>query len=301
MKYERQVVAFRKNNATLGVDDYLFIKETEDDSPLEIHSGFSRYVVTIIDTKTHLTPKANIPALDIKAIKKKVDAEFNADAVNLILQGMMTPTVEENVDTSSIGFTQKIFSLREFSGKTPCEILSANPEDKQKLSSHIQILKDNLEKYPKNQSVIDAINDAISLLDKGLLSKRTSTQINTTADVVIYKPADKYFKGKNDRLENGKQKCYSISIVKQPAMNYKWQISIENYFATIETMNDKTTQIKQATKEQSQRAVYRLNDTDFIKFIDSMYDNLMRFEHYAYVGQRKIMKANGFTPVQNNK
>ena len=236
MKYPNQVFASKRKKQTLGVDCKLAIRT--DESPLQVHAGFSRFSITIIDCKTGktITPTANIPAEEVLPIKDITSSVMTAKVFNTINSG-----VSSNVDSddateivkstgSSVGYTEKIFILRQYAGQTPVEIIQSGGDNAIKdLTYAKDTLSKNVEKYPKNKVQIDAIDDAIGLYSCGLIATSNTTSESSVPkknqSYTIYETPFKFMTKKN---EKGHNLCYSIKISCNFAMDYPWRIEISN-------------------------------------------------------------------------
>lgn len=71
VRYPRQIYSAKRETVILSIENYLSKPDIHDKvPPLEMHSAFSRFVITIIDKSgaETKTPKANIPARDVPGI-----------------------------------------------------------------------------------------------------------------------------------------------------------------------------------------------------------------------------------------
>lgn len=224
-RYPKQAYAIKRQTKVMSVEAHLFSPTKESAPPLELHSGFSRFLVTIIDksTSTTYTPRANIPALDIPAILEKTKFAMQDYFLGPV------PSDSNNDFHSSAAFTQKLLA-GVHKGKTPAEVLLANPEERDNLLKTKQWLEANLSKFAGNKAQIDAIQEAVTLLDIGELSEGTPVPSNTSSKI-IYKRDYKHF---SERDERGNYLIYSISITYDRSKNYPFTCEISNCFAPIE-------------------------------------------------------------------
>ena len=240
-RYPYQVYSVKRQSKVLGVDALLFTPTENDPSPLELHSGFSRFLFTIVDktSSTTVTPRANIPCRDVDYIKLATDTAMQSYLLGTNDQGGGN---DELVNRPA--FTQKLTSNL-FKNQTPAEVLIAHPEDKSKLLDTKKWLEANLAKYPINKRQIEAIDDALQLLEIGELTSAVPPIKNASA-FPIYKTEYKHFSEKD---KQGNSLIYSISITYDGSKNYPFTCEITNCFAPIEVMPGGTHRpvMKQAT------------------------------------------------------
>lgn len=239
IRYPVQAFKVKRTTKTLGVDAHLFAPQDDDlsSSPLELHNGFSRFVFTIVDKSNPssvITPKANIPCRDIDCIKLKTEIAMQEYFSGGTIAS--TGTIQDNdehVLKTGPAFTQKLLD-NNFRGKTPAEVLIADPNAKEGLLRTKQWLQQNLSQYPKNASQIQAIDDAIMLFDMGELQDVTTDKQPATSSVLeIYKTEYKHLKQTN---EQGNSLVYSIQVVFDKSKDYPFTIEITNCFAPIEVL-----------------------------------------------------------------
>ena len=272
-KYPLQTYKIKRTNKTLGVDYYLFAPERTDNScsPLELHNGFSRFLFTLVDKSAPdvtVTPKANIPIKDLACIKQKTDI-----AMYLYFVGSSHPTNqddEENLFANSPAFTKKLLS-NNYKGKTPAEVLIENPQEKENLIKTKQWLQANIEKFPRNKEQIEAIDDALNLLEIGELQGSPSSSHATSRSSVLslYKTEYKHMSQKN---EQGYSLVYSISITFDASKNYPFTVEITNCFAPIKTLpsGQRHPVMEEAThKTKSSMA---LSDCEWVDLITHLMD-----------------------------
>lgn len=222
-------------------------KETGAVPPLQMHEGnLSRFTLTLLDTSTGATLPfiANIPATDIPVISKKTD-------IALLLKEQYAPA--ENSSSLSDCYTQKL-RFGKFKGKTPAEVLLSDPSVKSEMEGTRDLLQKNVEKYPANKMLVNAIDEAIMLFEAGELQEQNAKS-NVQNSMTIY---HKEYKSTRRANPKGLYLCYNISVVCQYDMDYSWQIRIDNYFAP--SVNGK---IDHKKAEGRKSASIRLTDDDW--------------------------------------
>lgn len=226
IEYPNQIGSVVRSKKTLGIDAFLAPANTSDgQSPLELHAGFSRFVLTLIDS-TNGKPQfahANIHPDEIDLIKQKT---------NLIIEKMFMKEngFEENKTEELSKAYTVLMTSREIAKKTPAQLLNEDPANRTKLEAAKKWLESNLSRYPKNQEQIDAIDDALDLFDLGELK----SDVTIASKVIdIYREDTKIPNSKklNPNFHN-KTLVYSISIVCEPGKDYPFAINIMNCYAT---------------------------------------------------------------------
>ena len=274
-KYPLQTCKIKRTSKTLGVDFYLFAPTEEDNScsPLELHNGFSRFLFTIVDKSNpsvNVTPRANIPSGDIACIKLKTELAMQA----YFLGGNTdSNSNEENDFKSRPAFTQKLL-FGNGKGKTPAEILIANPQEKDNLLQTRAWLLPNVDKYPANKLQIEAIDDAIALLEIGELQESSAPPSGVIVRP-IYKTEYKHMSQKN---EQGNTLVYSISIMFDSSKNYPFTIEITNCFAPIEILPSGQHRPVMNKATHAVKSSIALTDNEWVDMIYHLTDVKQYFE-----------------------
>lgn len=294
-QYPKQVVSLKRKSKIIGADAELFLPtDKEIISPLEIHSGFSRFVFTIVDNTTDktITPTANIPAREVAFIKKMTDVAIDK----------MADGVVEKADalSDSIAYSVKLLD-KNFKGKTPAEVLLANPADKENLAKVKDWLKLNLNNpsYAKfkdnNTKQINAIEEAINLFDIGELQQQRSA---SASNITIYSTDYKF---KNKTNDKGYNLVYSISIICDPSRNYPFTVNITNCYAPVETNNDGTKNIKMTEAVDTIKSSFSMSSAEWYGFIDRIDRTLFNFENMNFATQFGEAMANSYQHDSDKK
>lgn len=275
VRYPRQVYSAKRETVILSIDNYLSKPDSKDKvPPLEMHSPYSRFVITIIDKSGSetKTPKANIPAGDVPGIVEISKL--------VMLEKMRYEAFAHEMTESelSAGYTQKIL-VGGFRGKTPADVLLDNPDDRDKLLSTRQFLADKAEQYASNKKQVEAIDDAISLFDSGRLQKQSGARRSSA--VSVYDVDHKYMRDTN---EFGHRLFYSMSIVCQFGNKYPWEVTIENMFAPGLQGPKGGLVPKIDEKSSSAKCTFRLNDMEWAQLINRIRSDMQFFESCCYAG-----------------
>jgi hypothetical protein len=269
-KYPSQVASIKRSKKVLGVDAKLFTPtDKENAAPLELHSGFSRFELTIVDKESNTTPTANIPAEDIYYI-----VETSRIALEHLLTNKQT---SNSTQASGTAYTQKLID-KNFKGKTPAEVLLADPSQETNLLNAKKFLEANLSRFPANKSQIVAIDEAVKLLHENKLSVEGATA-NASHDIEIYK-TDYKFKSKKN--EKGYNLIYGIDVVCDPNKNYPFAITIMNCYAPVETGPNGQKTIKMNVAENTIKSTLLVTKDEWIKLISKLDRVLTMFEHSQF-------------------
>jgi HD superfamily phosphohydrolase len=285
IKYPNQITTIKRNKKVLGVDAKLVLPTQEEldsgkSSPLEMHSGFSRFEFSLIDKEKNIVPVANIPAVDVSYIKVKTDAIINSLNKQVSLN--------EEILSDDIAYTQPLFD-KTFKGMTPAQVLLKDPNNADKLKEIKNWLSANLDKYPNNKKQIDAIDNALDLLDADLLKDDSAKQ--NTSSITIY---EEDFKYKSKVNEKGYNLIYKISVTYNSAMRYPYSIKICNGYAPVETFanGQKNIKLQQATDMVESSIV--IDEKEWYTVVYKMFSTLTNFESLHFLNQYQIAKDNSY-------
>lgn len=270
-----------------------FVAQTQDgDFPFR-ESNLSRLdmsLITKIDGKTDVLVW-NIPAKEINELKLKTD---------IAVEKLMTAgsAIEENVTSGTEGFASSSafrvsLMLNGFKGRTPGDVLAADPSKKDDLLKGKEYLKANLAKYPKNQEQIDAIDEAVKLLEIGEINTATAvTKPLSNGVLTIYKREYKY---KNKKDDNGNNLVYSITITCDPSKNMPFEVNVMNCFAPVVTGGSGQTIVKTANAINTRRASISMSDSEWIGLVGQAYDLYENFKTIHAVGAFKRVAENAYS------
>lgn len=280
-KYNNQIASVLRSKKTLGVDSFLSTPNIKKGQPaLEMHAGYSRFVFTILDSTsgTMKTAHVNIPAMDVALLK--VRTEY---AINQMMNTSSTP----NTDLSE-AYTVKLLS-RDFSGKSPAQVLIENPDNREKLEQTRRWLEDNKARYPKNQEQIDAINDALDLLDLGQLNA-----VSTNDTIIELYREDIKIPNSNKLNENGKTFVYSINIVCDTSKDFPFAINITNCYATPKRSPYGQVIVDMKTAEKQTKLSILLNTKEWFNIVNRMDSNVKCFEQMNFNHMMELVEAKSY-------
>ena len=285
-------------------------KTLPGESPLKVHSYFSRFQLTIINktreksawamypieweeatkirnrykkirgSEQYLADSAKTAASVIAAGKEQADdikalLKSNKTILRLIAESQGISLPEEKADSKDsadvFGFScyKQTFFAGEFAGKTPAEVgLMENGYEK--LEKQFQFLKANVEKYPKNQTLMQAINEAASLLKKGMLKqpKAASPAEKASERVEIYHSSTKV--NIHEKREDGLSPLRELVITYVRGMSYPVEVRIRNvYTKGFQTPEGKTSYDSSVMKDPIELK-YLMSEDDMDCFIENI-------------------------------
>ncbi len=236
MKYPYDIVSFVRQK-TLSIEAHFVREKTE--SPMKVFDRtFSRFTTTIIADGE--TPYCNIPIESLAGMRTRTNLAAEAH----FAPKTIAPQEDLGVDTSSIAFTRK-FICGDLKGKSPAEVLIENPEGGKKILNEQYLwLTNNLEKYPKNAELIDAIMVA-SRLDLSSVKPIASAPGNTFEILDIgCRPLIR-----KKRESDGKCFVYECKIIWDCSRKYPVSCTIKNYYADVKQTETGTLNVNLSSKD----------------------------------------------------
>ncbi len=241
MQYPYDIYSAVRRKSTFSIEGHFFKKE--DESPMKIFDDtFSRYVMTIIQEGT--AAYFNLHVDDLPGIRAKTD---------IATKLQYTPSNNVSGGHTSPAFTKR-FAGGNLKGKTPIDVLLEDPDKgKDVLNSQYKWLKENLEKYPKNQEMMDAIMDAT----KQDLSSLSKEDTPAAAPITLLEIGCRPLQRK--KRDDGKCLCYEGKVVWDPSRDYNVSIEAKNYYAPVNKREDGTLNVDLSNKDRSTEKVHRFN------------------------------------------
>lgn len=336
-KYPKEVYSALTSTKTFSVDAELFpAMAKKGESPYKVYdNSFSRLVLTIVNKtkgKPVTFPKANISAFEVPALVENSRAAKSADAflalpfikqifvllkesvglikkcgnaVNTVYTFITTgkkPVVKQE-NTQYAGTFAKTVKINNgnYKGKTPFEILIEDPNQVEGLQKQYAWLQQNLEKYPKNKEQMEAINEAIYMLNNGLLKSDNGESIEASSlelgDVVLYEAMPKALIRKQD--DKGLCPVYEIGIVWHIGDKYPVEIVIKNYKAPIQRAENGAINPLRKDAVEYVSNNYRLSASQWFECLYGIQTHMRRFEDlYAEMQLRQAKEADDANRAQ---
>lgn len=204
-------------------------------------SPFSRFVFTLICKENAETTvlTGNIPADDIYDIAAETELALQRTAFSEMLSASRqnpaaVPTQNsEPAPCNSPGFTV-MFRLGNLKGKTPVGILQEDPANGVKnLEAQKDFYQANLAKYPKNQEIIAAIDDALALHHAGKLNSMQAAPASCGITADLYVPDSFKPLASKPVNEKGLPFVYQIKIEYDSSLRMPFSISVTNGYAPV--------------------------------------------------------------------
>lgn len=195
-----------------------------EDSPQKIFGKNSRFHFSILDG-TSVLSKVKIE--QIAGISKRSEYAANLQYEYELNTSNGDDNNEQNL---SIAYTVK-FLAGNLKGKTPAQIVLENSYDEAKklLNEQYMYLKKNVDKYPNNQKIMDAIVDANKLNEQGLITSDNVNKTKTrTFEILKEVPKPNIYA---PTVINGKElyPTHSMHIWCNIGSKYPINIEIKNY------------------------------------------------------------------------
>lgn len=295
-KYPKQVKKIVKKIkggiVTLGIDAWMVLPN-ETEPPLEMHSGFSRFVFSILykddESGQVKTVTCNIPAEKLFYIEKITNALVEAD-IQRKLHPVVVTQITNNDDNKQLENEKtklaKTLNLNYFN-KTAVQLLSEDPNNKTKLLNQRKWLAERVAQYPNNQKQIDAIDGAIELMNSNQNLSATST--DTLPCVDIYK-VDIRIPHAEKTDKNGNTFVYAVSVVCDLNKKNPIGVNITNCYAPPIFNQDKTVKADMSKAVNKRALSINLTMEEWVSVVSRLNNTLNNFETCNYNKQDAISK-----------
>ena len=199
------------------------------------------------------------------------------------IMALMTKPAQGASDTAgdfsnSLAFTVPLM-LTAFKNKTAAAVLLENPANKDALLKGKSYLEANLSKYPANKKQIDAIDEALKLLEIGELTTGTAAPQVAGNIMTIYKKDCKY---KSTTDEKGNKLVYSISVTCDPTRNFPFEITITNCYAPVSGNSSGQTIVKMSEAVNLKKGTLAVSDSEWLGWVGQAYDLYQNFKVNSY-------------------
>lgn len=245
--------AVRQGKAVSCSEDLNCPSESDTrNAPLEMHSGYSVFRIAIAKSDGSLT--ANIPARDVPYILEEYRFQRDLLRKREMQEGTQSGRCKEPAYSVAI-------PDRNCGNRPAAEVLQ-QPNGEQLLNNARKYLESNLSKYPKNQRVIDAIDQTIALKNSGKLLKVSQMRFPPVYHR-DFKPK------KNHKNQLGYSLIYFIDISAHPGEESPWIITVSNCYSPLKEDGipnmEKAVDYKkysfQITQEEMDLLIYRMKAT----------------------------------------
>lgn len=275
-------VAYIVEKSTFAVLDGLTEADIEnEEEPLTLHSRkFSRFSFLIINQDK----KAATANLNVKEMFGFLAKSRFAMQQEMLYRFNVTDAKEE--EELPLAYTVTIAS-GSLKGRTPADVLLNDGEEGKKLlNNQYTFLKNNLAKYPKNKTQMDAIVNASQLLKEGKLDADAVGK-GQTKRIPLYSSGLRPLVNRKNNA--GMSFVYELTVdwllgEKRPLM-----ITIVNYYAPVIKKDDGmlNVQVKQRDQITLRNNTVNLTFEDWAYVQHMIETDIERFESGIYWNKRK--------------
>lgn len=275
-------VAYIVEKSTFAVLDGLTEADIEnEEEPLTLHSRkFSRFSFLIINQDK----KAATANLNVKEMFGFLAKSRFAMQQEMLYRFNVTDAKEE--EELPLAYTVTIAS-GSLKGRTPADVLLNDGEEGKKLlNNQYTFLKNNLSKYPKNKTQMDAIVNASQLLKEGKLDADAVGK-GQTKRISLYSSGLRPLVNRQNNA--GMSFVYELTVdwllgEKRPLM-----ITIVNYYAPVIKKDDGmlNVQVKQRDQTTLRNNTVNLTFEDWAYVQHMIETDIERFESGIYWNKRK--------------
>lgn len=275
-------IAYIVEKSTFAILDGLTEADIEnEEEPLTLHSRkFSRFSFLIINQDK----KAATANLNVKEMFGFLAKSRFAMQQEMLYRFNVTDAKEE--EELPLAYTVTIAS-GSLKGRTPADVLLNDGEEGKKLlNNQYTFLKNNLAKYPKNKTQMDAIVNASQLLKEGKLDADAVGK-GQTKMIPLYSSGLRPLVNRKNNA--GMSFVYELTVdwllgEKRPLM-----ITIVNYYAPVIKKDDGmlNVQVKQRDQTTLRNNTVNLTFEDWAYVQHMIETDIERFESGIYWNKRK--------------
>ena len=178
-------------------------------------------------------------------------------------------------------------------GKSPAEVLIADPGKRESLLKDREYLRERVDKYSSNQAIIDGIDDAIALLDSGSLANAEPAEAAPV--ITIYEQKYKYLSSTRD--SEGRCKVYSIRMACDLSRKYPFIVELENAMGVVAKTATGASNVSSLVNIE--RTAMHLTDGEFVGMTAAMDANCKAFQYASFMSQYE--KAQNLYEEAKNK
>lgn len=260
-RYPIEVASVVRKNKTFAINSFLVKADGyEGESPYKTYGKFSRYQFSIVDFTSgeRKTVTSNLRISDIPIIKEKslIALEKNMFAMNDIN------------NYQSKANTVKFLSGA-LKGKTPAQVILEG--QKEEIIRQRNFLIANLNKYPGNRTILEAIDEAINLYKQNKLESNS-----ISGQICIYNAGLHPLTRK--KREDGYCQGYDMSILWVLGQSYPVTLEIKNFYADVVNLPDGRLNVRNIDKSSLLNLNISMTDAEWMNIVDSIERNLRMFE-----------------------
>lgn len=235
--------AVKEDNPRYGVDN---------STPNSMFNRFS--LIKMIFITKDGQPYINISPEMVDMIYMRTQGAVTAHTIGLMQQSASIP--------QSPAYTAR-FNAGRLAGKTCCEIIAEKgAEGVQELTNQYNWLQQNLQKYPKNQQLMNAISEAVGLYNSGQLVTNLNTASFspvTILDVPIQSSLSK-------TNASGKSLVRTASVVADYNNQNPYTVKISNSYAQIQVLEDRKQKVMWNGAEDRTEKSINMTEAEWLYF-----------------------------------
>lgn len=268
-KYPLEVASVVRKTKTFSIDSCLEKADGSErgEAPLEMYAGFSRFSFKLLE-KNEGKAKAtsiNIRIPEIEDIIKRGEYALQKQLDFEIGYG------DDSLETQSIAYTTT-FTMGNHKGKTPVDLIREGKADE--LESQKAFLKGNVDKYPKNQKIIDAIDETLKLQSEGKLN--AASKASVSKNITLY---DSGMKPQIRKTRaDGKSEVDSAKIVWNVGSEYPVTVEITNYYADVVKQLDGRLNVRNTDKDSITMLRITISEKEWMDITRKIKTNMQMFE-----------------------
>lgn len=262
MSYTNQIFKAGRSNAVFVVDAF-FGKNEE--TPLELYAGWSRFTATIIDKRGAKTaaPFFNIPIADFEIIAQKVK--------HLCMQELTEKfTPAENNTTTSTSEISKLLDV-----KPPFKYKSLKDGLVESggfsgIDKVIEIFIKGYNSYAINKKIVDNLRTLKTFDEKEVEEFLSSKGSNLSESAMaIYETPSKVLLSRKPS-ENGDNFCYEASIIYNRAMKQRFTVNISNFYAPVTKNENGLMNVMTSGKHDENASRFNLSSEEMLEAVNAM-------------------------------
>ena len=274
-------IAYIVEKSTFAILDGLTESNIEnEEEPLTLHSRkFSRFSFLIINQDK----KAATANMNVKEMFGFLEKSHFAMQQEMLFQFNSGSNEEEELP---LAYTVTITSGT-LKGRTPADVLLNDGEEGKKLlNNQYTFLKNNLSKYPKNKTQMDAIVNASQLLKEGKLDADAVGK-GQTKRISLYSSGLRPLVNRKNNA--GMSFVYELTVDWLLGQKRPLMITIVNYYAPVIKKDDGmlNVQVKQRDQTTLRNNTVNLTFDDWAYVQHMIETDIERFESGIYWNKRK--------------
>ena len=256
---------------TLSIEPFLYPADVQNgDKPYELYGKFSRFKMTLINNTT--TPKTFISCnINLSSIPDIV--ERTRFVYHKAMEESVNPSsVSSNDSQNSPAYTVSLKG--KFNGKTPAQVIAETGSANQLVEQRNYLMNS---KYSNAQEQINAINDAINLMNTGML-QAPQKQAGMTGKFEIYNSGMRPLTRK--ARQDGMCPVNELHISWVFGFNSPVQIDAVTYYAPVRKFNNGKINVAVSEKDRSSehRESFHLLASDWMDALSRMQRVMRQFE-----------------------